>query len=378
MKLKFASSLLLMLFVAVALWAAPPQGMTVAVVNAHIEPAQPVAGVRVALTYVDGSFVVTEARDVTNRLGEAWLLVSQEAQQRGGLSVEITGAAELVIYQPAGGVLPGVPEKIRIQLLPKGSAALKGPAQIEAMLYRYSQRIQKLQVAAAQAQQQKPDFARDLREWGAANGFGYDEVDKEVRQWASNIEKQKDQATLRQKMLAELAQRNYDAVIQLAGDGMDLYARKRAEREKAYLEDERRDLQEYLELANTQAKAFHLKLQYHQATAALEKARDQAASEHQRYADDKALRGIWLDAVEKAADAREQEGEYGLASESLALLTRSEEDYRGLLEEHASAEDRKDWARTQNDLGAALRAEGDRASGEKSMALIAASNCCSR
>jgi hypothetical protein len=164
MKVKSWSLVVLALAGGTVTGAAPPQGVTVTVVNAHVQTAEPVQGVRVSLSYLDGSTRIADSRDVTNRQGEAWLQVSLEAQERGEMQIEVTGASDLVIFQPAEGLLSALPAKISIQMLPKGSPALKDPAQIEAMLYSYSRRVQKLEAAVAQAQQQ-PDFARALQEW---------------------------------------------------------------------------------------------------------------------------------------------------------------------------------------------------------------------
>ena len=115
-----------------------PTELIVAVVNAHVEPSQPVEGVRVSLNFVAGSEKVVDARDATNRAGQALLFVSPEATQRGDLRVEVTGTSNLVIYQPADGQVTVPPNSVTIKLLPKGSPALLGPAQIEAMLRRLS------------------------------------------------------------------------------------------------------------------------------------------------------------------------------------------------------------------------------------------------
>ena len=124
-----------------------PAERTVAVVvaDAHTEPAQPVPTVRISLGYLDGSVLVTEARDVTNPKGQAWLDVSEDAAQRGGLRIQIDGARDLVIYQPADGQLSALPATISVSMLPKGSPALLGPAQIQAMLHRMSLQISSLQ-----------------------------------------------------------------------------------------------------------------------------------------------------------------------------------------------------------------------------------------
>ncbi len=76
------------------------QTIAVVVVDAHAQPPVPVPTVRVELDYLDGSVRVSESRDVTNPKGQAWLSVSQDVAQRGGLHIEIDGAKDLVIYQP--------------------------------------------------------------------------------------------------------------------------------------------------------------------------------------------------------------------------------------------------------------------------------------
>ncbi len=91
-------------------WSAPQQGaaqreLTVVVINAHTDQSQPVQGVRVSLSFVAGAEKVVDARDATNRRGQALLLVSPEAAQRGDLRIEVTGTSELVVFEPADGEL---------------------------------------------------------------------------------------------------------------------------------------------------------------------------------------------------------------------------------------------------------------------------------
>ncbi len=119
--------------------------VAVVVADAHTDPTQPVPTVRISLSYLDGSVLVTEARDVTNPKGQAWLDVSEDAAQRGGLRIEIAGATNLVIYQPADGQLPALPATINVSMLPKGSPLLLGPAGIQAMMRRMSYEISSLQ-----------------------------------------------------------------------------------------------------------------------------------------------------------------------------------------------------------------------------------------
>jgi hypothetical protein len=71
MKVKSWSLVVLALAGGTATGAAPPQGVTVTVVNAHTQPAEPVQGVRVSLSYLDGSTRITDSRDVIARRGTA-------------------------------------------------------------------------------------------------------------------------------------------------------------------------------------------------------------------------------------------------------------------------------------------------------------------
>jgi hypothetical protein len=163
--------------------------MAVVVVDAHLQPAQPVQSIRVSLTYLNNAMLITASQDVTNRSGQVLLQVSPTAAQSGDLRIEITGASDLVVYQPADGQLAGLPATVTISLLPKGSPALLGPVQIEAMLRRLSfqnnaksHEINALKGALAAAQSQKPDdLTAAMMEWAKANGFAIADVDKQVR-----------------------------------------------------------------------------------------------------------------------------------------------------------------------------------------------------
>ena len=195
------------------------------VVNAQFDPAQPVQAVRVSLSYVDGSSWITDSRDVTNRKGEAWLQVSTDVAQRGDLRIEITGASDLVIYQPADGQLSALPAAVSIKLLPKGSPALLGPAQIEAILHRSLLRVNSLlkqNVALkgelAKAQGPKLDLSVAMAEWAKDNGFATNEADAKVRQWAEEIQKDSAHATKQQSALAELALKHYGKAAELFGE----------------------------------------------------------------------------------------------------------------------------------------------------------------
>ncbi|MGB9406435.1 MAG: hypothetical protein WCA89_02800, partial [Terracidiphilus sp.] len=370
----------LVCFGVVGAWAAPAsnapqQQLPVVVVNAHVDPAQPVQGARVSLSFVSGSEKVVDARDATNRTGQALLLVSPEAAQRGSLRIEITGVNDLVVYTPADGQLTGLPVTVIIQLLPKGSPALLGPAQIEAMLHRLSvqsnaksQEISALKGELAAAQGQKPDnLTVAMTAWATANGFGIAEADKQVQQWAEEIQRRKDQATTEQKALSELALKHYGVAAQLFNQAVDDIGQSMDEDEKKFLEERRAKLRDLVDKSFQSSEAYQLNSQYHQATQILEQARVRAAAEHGRYPEDSALRGIWLEAELRLADARRDEGEVGEASESSSLLAQSIKDYQGLLQAYSVPKEREDWARAQTDLGNALMDQGERSKGALAM-----------
>jgi hypothetical protein len=349
----------------------PQKELTVVVVNAHADPSQPVQGVRVSLSFVAGSEKVVDSRDATNRSGQALLRVSSEAALRDDLRVEISGVNDLVVFQPADGQLSGLPSSVTVRLLPKGSMLLLGPPQIEAMLQRMSiqnraknQEIHALKAELAAAQSQKPDdLTAAMTEWAKANGFEVAEVDKQVQQWAADIQNRKDQATANEKALAELALKHYGVAAQLFDQAADDDEKAMQESKQKFLEQDRTMLRALVDKKFQSANAYQLNLQFHQATLTLTQARDRAAAEHGQYPDDAALRSIWLDAVLRLANARRDEGEVGQAGDSAALLTQSIKDLQGLLLERSAPADRQDWAATQTNLGIALWEQGMRGSG---------------
>jgi tetratricopeptide (TPR) repeat protein len=364
-----------------AAWPQSPQKreVTVVVLNAHAEPSEPVPGVRVSLSFVAGAEKVTDARDATNRSGQALLLVSPEAAQRDDLRLEISGVNDLVVFQPADGQLSGLPTSVTVRLLPKGSVLLLGPPQIEAMLQRLSiqnraknQEIHALKAELAVVQSQKPDdLTAAMTEWAKTNGFDLAEVDKQVQQWAEDIQKRKDQATANEKALAELALKHYGVAAQLFDQAADDIGQSMDDEEKRFLEERRKQLRELVDKKFQSANTYRLNLQFHQATLILTQARDRAAAEHVHYPEDAALRSIWLDAVLRLASARGDEGEVGEAGASAALLAQSIKDFQGLLQERSGPAERQDWAKAQIDLGIALLDQGVRSNGAQATDFLA-------
>ena len=371
-----------------------PAQHTVAVVvfNADVQPAQPVPTVRVSLGFLDGSVQVTESRDVTNPKGQAWLEVSEDAAQRGGLRVEITGTSNLVIYQPADGQLPALPATLNISMLPKGSPALLGPAQIEAMLHRTLLQVNSLQkqvsaLKAGAAQAPQPDLGAAIAGWAQANGFSSAKADEQVQQWAETIQKQSGHATAEQKALAELALKHYAAAAQLFNQASDadrqeigaedaeeqaLQAQMKALQaaQQALLDKRRSSLRQLLDDSEQAAGADQLNLKHHEATQALETAAATAQGEYEKHPGDKGFHELWLRALSDTANARRKEGEVAPADQSLPMLAQAADEFQSLASEYSALGDRPEIAAAQSGLGMALVREGERAGGAKAMALL--------
>ena len=231
--------------------------------------------------------------------------------------------------------MSALPATIKVSLLPKGSPALLGPAQIEAMLHRTLLQVNSLQkenralkAQVAQAQNQKPDLGAALAAWAQANGFSSAQVDQQVQQWAQNIQQQAAQATAEQKALAEVALKHYASAAQLFNQAADSDADQLDAEEQAFLNARRDKLRQLIGDREQAASAYQLNLQYHQATQTLESAVATAAAEYKKHPDDKGFHELWLRALLSAADARSKEGVVSPASDSLRLLAQSADDDR--------------------------------------------------
>jgi tetratricopeptide (TPR) repeat protein len=355
---------------------AAQQNLTVVVVNAHVQPSQPVQSLRVSLSYLDGDSRITDARDLTNSHGQALLHVSEDAAARGDIRIEITGATDLVIYQPADGQLSAVPSTVTIQLLPKGSPALLGPAQIEAILHRsllqvgsLQQKNRLLKQEIAQGANQKQGLDDALAAWAKANGFDSTEVDQHVQEWAKEIQARAERASVQQKALAELALKHYGAAGQLFEKAE--YASTDADpEEEEMMKRVRARSGSVLRNASQAAGAFQLNLQYHEATTALEHAQEYAANMHKKYPEDVYMWAFWLQTIKGVAGARVEEGAASSAGASLPLLVQAAKDYESVAAEYQKVGERDGWADTQDSLGYTLWNAGRRAPADKAMALL--------
>lgn len=372
-------------------WAASPvsaqqQSVTVEVLNVQAQPAQPVKAVRVSLSYLDSAVLITDAQDVTNSQGEALLVVSAGAAQRGDLRIEIAGANNLVIWQPADGQLPSLGTKIDIRLLPKGSPALLGPAQIEAMLHRTllqvsslqkQNRVLKGQVAAAQSQaQNQQDLGAELAEFALATGFSPAQVQQQVQIWAQNIQLQSSQASTEQKALAEFALKNYAAAAQTfnqaadtSHDEIDATEAEAAALEKALLDKVRGQLRQLVSDREQAASAYQLNLQYHQATQTMTSAEATAQAEYKKHPGDQGFHELWLQALLSLANSRAQEGQVSPANDSALLITQAAGDFQLIAREYAALGDARQVADAYTGAGFAIAAEARRSTGDKATTL---------
>ena len=379
---------------AVAQAPAPQLRVTVIVTNAIAQPPQPVKAVRVSLSYLESAVLITGAQQVTNTQGQALLVVSGDVAQRGNLRMEITGAGDLVIYQPADGQLAALPTTVKISLLPKGSAALLGPAQIEAMLHRtllrvnsLEKRVSTLKAGAGQGQGQQADLGAAIAGWAQANGFSSGQVDQQVQQWAEGIQKQSEQATAEQKALAELALKHYAAAAQLFNQASDadrqelgaedaeeqtLQAQVKAleAAQQRLLDKQRSSLRQLLDHSEQAAGADQLNLKFHLATQTLESAEATADAEYKKHPVDKGFHELWLRAESDTANAHRKEGEVAPADRSLPLLAQAADEFQSLASEYSALGDRPEIAAAQDNLGVALVREGERAGGDKAAALL--------
>lgn len=356
---------------------APRTELTVIVLNSHADPAQPVQGVRVSLSFVNGAEKIVDARDATNRAGQALLLVSQDAAQRGDLRIEISGVSDLVIYQPADGQLAGLPSTVKIQLLPKGSAALLGPVQIEAMLHRALLQVNSLEkenrflkTEVATAQSQKQDLGPALSAWALANGFSASDVDQRVQQWAQQIQQDSAHATLQQKALAEVALKHYASAAKLFNQAADADSSELDAEEQAFLSARRDKLRQLINDREQSAGADQLALQYRQATQTLESSAATAEAEYHKHADDAGFHLLWLDALRALADGRRQEAEIAPGSQSLAMLAQSATAFDSLRQQYLAMADPQDAAVAQLGLADTLAAQADRSQASNAGALF--------
>ncbi len=368
---------------------APQQPVTVVVDNANSQPPQPVKAASVSVMFQD----VTDARGVTNSNGQVLLQVSPGAGQQSNLRVQISGAGDLVIYQPPEGDLSSLPPTVNVSLLPKGSPALLAPAQIQAMLHRMSLEVASLekqntamQTQLNAGQQSKPDLGGAIADWAQANGFSAAQVDGQVQQWAENIQKQSAPATDEQKALAQLALKNFGAAAQLFGQASNaqlqgvnavdsqmqaLAAQVKALQaaQQALAAQQVGQLRPFLQSSEQEAVSYQLNLQYHQATQALETAEAKLQAEYKTFPDP-GIQSLWLQSVADIATAHWMEGQVTSADQSIPELAQAASEFQTLAGQYAALGEPQFAAEAQCNYAVVLLSEGVRVSGDQAMSML--------
>src|SRR5580704_1961277 len=297
----------------------PPLSVTVIVTNANADPPQPVKAAHVSLTHLINAQLAVDAQAPTNPRGEAQLLVSQSAARNGDLRIVISGATNLVIYQPADGQLSGLKSPVRVVLLPTGSLALLGPAQIQAYLHRLLLQVNSLQkqvsaqkTEAAQGKDPQQYLTASLADFAQATGLSHEQVDQQVAIWAQNIRLEGAQATTaEQRALAAFALKDYAAAAEDYKQAADAtreqikgHEASAAEYEKAReneVDAAQSDLRKLINQSQSAAGADQLGLKYHDATQVLDSAVATADAEYKKHPDDKGFHELWLEVVLSAA-----------------------------------------------------------------------------
>jgi hypothetical protein len=272
-----------------------------------------------------------------------------------------------------------------------------GPAQIEAMLHRSLLQVNSLarqnialKGELAGAQSQRPDLSAAMAEWAKANGFATTDVDTKVQQWAEDIQRRAEQASVQQRALAELALKHYTAAAQLFGKAADADTAALDADDQAYVAKKRTDLTQLLKDSQQRANSLRLAPQYddlmspqnkvigfvlsstpyQEATRTLEVARDRAAAELKRFPEDQGLQAIWLHATASVANSSIEEAEVLSVDDSLPLLAQSADDYRSAVNGYHALGDRLAEGDADVGLGKALSVEGRRAGGDKAIELL--------
>ena len=348
---------------------AHPASIVVRVESAETNPAKPVAGARVSLYSLGSGQSIREAQNPTGARGEATLDVSPSVTQTGAVRLEVINSQNLVILEPADGQFTALPPMVRLTLVHKGSQLLFGPANVQAMLKRLSLQVTSLQKQqTAAAQQRKPDLEAALNAWAAENGLAAADVDQHVKQWAEDIQKQKAQATRDQQYLAEMALRHFDQAAAIADAETDSGLAALDELQKQQAEQSRAALAQVLEKTQQTVSALQLAYHFHEATSRIEKTVASMAPTCTQYASSAAVQSICLNATLSLADSYVKEGDSGDASSSLNLLAKGVARYRRAAQD---ATDPRELAGVQVRLGNVLWDEGERATGEQAMALLA-------
>ncbi len=361
--------------------------LPITVVDAHLSPAKPVRHVRVQIGMLSGAVAISHSKLLTNDKGDLSAPIDTETLGSAKLlvSIEPGDAPGLVIWEPAGGIVETLPPELTVKLLPRGSPALLGPAQIEALLFKFTQTSNSLRIRNAVLQNKLSQAEAKLEadsqarraldeaqaDWAQEYGFTFSEIKEKVADWADQVHAQEEKATLRQKMLGAFARGDYAETVRLVEQGEADADNGIDSDERTYLKTLRKSLQYRLELTETEIKAQQAQSRFESAAAAAEYGVSRVKAKLDRYPADKELRSIWMSAALDAADADGREAAVAEGREVRVFLEKSISTCFEVLARIQLPEDRGAWARAQMSLGTAYLYQAGSSTGDEAKNLVA-------
>ena len=281
-------------------------------------------------------------------------------------------AGNLRVYLPRNGMLtvpaPGA-KLVEVQLLPAGSKLFLEPAAIEALLTEISKPpLNPERTDSGRSAKREPRVQRFLRQWAADYGFSLEDVEREVKAWGDQIRGKREDASVRQRGLAEFQAQHFDRAAALFQESasaeatvLDRIDAERKERERA----ERPVLQGFLDDNIRAAEALTQSLKYEEAARVLLGAANRVSRE--RYA------LWWAEMQVRWGLALLDMGASGEATQSIASLRAAVTACENALQVYTRESDPQAWAATQNALGLAHQSLGERLSGTEGLESMLAS-----
>ncbi len=133
------------------------------------------------------------------------------------------------LFEPAQGriVVPRhlETEVVEVVLLPLGSRRFLSDEAIEQLIEDASRRAK--EQVRLEGRPGSIDLSRYLQEWAVKYGFGYEEVEAQVKRWAAEVERQRDDG--RKLALAAFIRRDFQAAARYAADSAELKLRRLAQ-----------------------------------------------------------------------------------------------------------------------------------------------------
>ena len=323
-------------------------------VDVSRRPPAPVGGAKITVLYTrqeaiskpDGLFQFTLP---------AAMLAGSEVQ------IEVK-AGSLRVYQPRNGML-AVPasgaKPVEVQLLPAGSKLFLEPAAIEALLAQASKPPPNAEhEEPGRPAEREPRLTRFLRLWAADYGLGLEEVEREVKAWGDQIRAKREDASVRQRALAEFQAEHFAQAAALFEESASAEAmaldRIEAERKERDLA-ERTVLRRFLDDKIREAEALTQGLKYEEAARVLDGAAKRVSRD--RYAT------WWAEMQVRWGLALNVAGSFGEAKQSIASLRTAVSALQNALGIRTRESLPREWAETQNIMGFVYLSLGERMSG---------------